>query len=415
MKDIILVLAIMGVNVFFSLSPIIGYTYSGAENSKVYIIYCVLIMILNVILFFKTFLFRRYRMNWRQLLAFLIPFIVTINFLISGLDSQGFNPNATKFFCYFLLWSVPAIYAGIYVSVTNIFTYLAKWFEVVMLIFSGGIICSILIPLLKGIGFTSIGGATYQSASYIAAIAFGLNLYFINFGENHFRFKFTENELYKAMMKILLLVQIICLFISGGRGGVVLLATYTIYISVSVMFQKKISSKLKYIFSILILFFILLVSLSFLMENEFFVKGFNRVFEFISPDGGVNWEGTSNRDDVYASAISLIQQRPLFGYGMYGIWKFGNYPHNFFLEVLLNGGFVYLLIVAFCGLSLIIKLYHMINFCVTNRLIIIIGLYPLVMLMFSGTYTTSSEFWFTLSFILCYSLKRYNHSNEGEV
>lgn len=47
---------------------------------------------------------------------------------------------------------------------------------------------------------------------------------------------------------------------------------------------------------------------------------------------------SSNREDFYSIAISLLKENPFIGIGLFGDRAFGAYVHNFILEVLLNFG-----------------------------------------------------------------------------
>ena len=49
----------------------------------------------------------------------------------------------------------------------------------------------------------------------------------------------------------------------------------------------------------------------------------------------------SGRSDLYSELFSLIIQKPLFGYGVYGEWQFVHWnAHNFYIEILFHFGFV---------------------------------------------------------------------------
>lgn len=137
------------------------------------------------------------------------------------------------------------------------------------------------------------------------------------------------------------------------------------------------------------------------MQNDVFRTGYMRATQFLAPGGGINWEGTSGRDVVYLNTIHLIEQRPVLGYGLYGMWDVINYyPHNLFLEVLLQGGIVYLIIFSWMLLLFVRKLFRMVKTDRRYRILGILFLYPFVMLMFSGTYLNTSQFWFAVVFVL---------------
>ena len=74
------------------------------------------------------------------------------------------------------------------------------------------------------------------------------------------------------------------------------------------------------------------------------------------------------------------------------------YPHNFFLEVTEQGGVLYLLFWIVMLVFLARKIDAMI---VHEHLYILfpLAIYPAVFLMFSGTYTITSMFWFVICYV----------------
>lgn len=404
-KILIPILGVMGVNIFFSASSIIGYQYKGAEDSKVYIVFMVLVALLNLFLFFKQLLLHSFRITYRELIVILLPLIIFSFFLIRGGINSGFSPLSTTYFSYFLIWIVPALYAAIYIYKANLYGQLGKYMEIVMVLFTFSVMFTTLLPFVQGVHFTTLGGATYQTASYIAAFAYGLNLYFLINGNRHERFKFTKLRIYKWISILFLFIQLFGIFFSGGRGGIVLFTIYTLYFLVTIIIRKEKKTVFKTLLGLISFVVIILAILPKLLEDPRFNWAFNRVFQFISFDSGVNWEGSSGRDVVYSNAIDLIIQKPLFGYGLFGFWDISGYPHNLFLEILLNGGIVYLVFFIFVIVILLIKLLKMIKYKPDNKLLMVLLLYPLTMLMFSGTYMVNAQMWFILAFIFICNVK----------
>src|SRR5690606_30091320 len=111
---------------------------------------------------------------------------------------------------------------------------------------------------------------------------------------------------------------------------------------------KSSSSMLKIIFSSIFIITLLVIFWPKLMEYPEFEKSFSRVFSYISSEG-IEWDSTSGRNDLYEKAIEYISKSPIIGYGVFGMFsEFGFYPHNLILEVLLQGGLVYLILILFC-------------------------------------------------------------------
>ena len=410
MRNTILILGIMSNNIFFTIASIIGYEYSGSGESKIFIIYSVLVAALNILIFIIDYFRRKFSITYKDLFLLIIPFFMIANYGIVKIINSYISVYATNSILYFLLWSGVAIYIGVYVSRNNLLDSLVKYLEVIMWIFSLAIIFSLIIPFVNGKEFSSLGGSSYQTASYVSAFSYGINLYFIFYGNNHVRFKFTKVKGYNLICDLLLLFQLLGILISGGRGGIILFIVYNIYIFFSVMKRMDKKNIIKIIRFIFLSIIIILILFPILMKNHLFIEGFSRVFSFISHDGGINWSGTSGRDEIYINAINMIMKRPILGYGIYGV---EGYPHNIILEILIHGGVIYLAFVLFVFICFINKLRVLIRKNCKYRIISIIFIYPIIMLLFSGTYTNFSELWFVLSLVFsCKSTIIKENKNE---
>ncbi|MFR6018301.1 MAG: O-antigen ligase family protein [Paraclostridium sordellii] len=405
MKILIPVFGMMSINIFFAICGLIGYEYGGIENSKIYIIYCITIAIFNIYICFKNIIANN-KINKQDCLFIMAPFYASILYLSRGIPNGYININSTKFFIYFILWSVPAIYAAIYVCRKKLLYSIVKWIDIIMIIYAVSIIFTIIIPFFKGIKFDTLGGSTYQNASYIAANAYGIILYFLFYGKNYERFKFTQTKIYFCISLVFICLQLIGIFISGGRGGIVLTFVYTILISFLVIKEKNKKNILVYFVYILLIITIFTILIPILMKNDVFISGYKRVFEFISSDGSINWDGTSNRNNVYKNAIDLIIEKPILGYGVFGYLSISPNPHNLILEILIGGGIVYLILSIIFSFGIFIKMLNLIKSDKRNLILLILMLYPITMLMFSGTYISNSEFWFVLTCIIVQPINR---------
>ena len=108
---------------------------------------------------------------------------------------------------------------------------------------------------------------------------------------------------------------------------------------------------------------------------------------------------TSDRDITYGDALDAFYESPAFGYGIYKYAdKLGFYPHNIFLQVMVQGGVFYLIIFVTFITVLFVKALRMLKDS-TNSLLIIIALYPFVLLLFSGSYTRDPLFWFLVTYL----------------
>ena len=405
MKNIIPIFGMLSLDMFFIIITMFGLEYKGAEESSIYIIYCIIVGILNILLIPYYFIIERKYMKMTKILFLLLPCIPVICFMFN-IDNEGINSLKLDFFKYFILWGVPAIYAAVYVNAKDLFRNMVKWFEVVMILATISIFISAIINFSMNIKFQSLGGATYQTASYVSAFAYGINLYFIFLGKDQERFSFTKTIIYYVLNKVFLVVQLLGIAITGGRGGAVLALIYTIYISINVIREKKIKNVTKWTIYILVLFIALLIAQSLFLKNNLIINSINRILSYVSKDGIV-WKETSGRDIIFGEAIDLIKDKPIFGYGLYGFLDvYPQYPHNIFLEFMLNGGVIYT-IIQLIILGIIFNKYRKIsNLNKNNKFFMILLLYPITLLMFSGSYMRNSAFWFVITLILTCDYKK---------
>ena len=104
---------------------------------------------------------------------------------------------------------------------------------------------------------------------------------------------------------------------------------------------------------------------------------------------------TSGRDVIYANALSIIEESPIFG-SYYLIPKgvgAGGYPHNYFLEVFMTTGIVGGVIFVALVLYSLFKSYNLIRAQHFSSWIVVLYLQILVYGMFSTGLYTSQDFW----------------------
>lgn len=403
-----LFISIFSANFYFTIRAVLGLNNMAEDSDLFYRMYLFMIFIAILIIFLKQINLIKPTVSKNEIWIFVIFGVVLFQFILSGYNNSSFNENAVTFFIYFIIWVIPVCLSSIIILKKNLTLDLLKFLEIYMILITIGVTRAYIIPSLTGVPIEYYGGATYQTASYLAAFAFGLNLFLVSSPVNIKKeLYFSKIKLFKIIYFAMFPIQFSAVFLSGGRGGGILLI---IFIG---LFLIKNLIKLSLINIIFSLFFVILFSaispliFNALNSNIMFSNGFNRVFEFVSLSEGINWSGTSNRDQVYLNALSLIMDKPILGYGLYGFWNYTGYPHNIFLEILLQGGIVFLLICTIISLHLLWKLskiYKVDNLLV--YLISIILIYSLVHLSFSGTYLIHSEFWFCIFTLILYNFNK---------
>jgi len=396
------ILAMLGSNFFFAVSAIIGLDYAGIENSNVFLVYTVIVFIANGVLYIRTVNQNGGKLSIMDVSVFLLLGVIIISYLLPSLSTGRLNPMSTMFLRNFVAFTLPSIIAAICVSKMRAFSEIANLLELVMLTLSLSIIVKVILPYFQGQRFLTFAGAVYhQTGSYLAAFAFGLNLYFLLNGNHHERLAPFRTRFYRGVCLLLLVVQVLGFVLPGGRGGFVLGVTYFLFIVFSQVTTRSLRRLFRVLLLVLFLAAIIGASWPLLMQNNLFVSGFNRATQFISTGARIDWTGTSGRDSVYQNALHLIKESPVIGYGIFGMYEVtGNYPHNLFLEILLQGGVIFLVMAVSILFLFTRKLRHMIREDKSNAILTILFLYPIVMLMFSGTYLNTPQFWFVIVFVL---------------
>lgn len=401
-----LTLSVFKTELFFSLSAFFGYTYLGSDSSPIYVLLMTSIGVLSIG-YCVYVLFKEPRLMISELLLlFGVPLFVMVALMISkGVSSSSLGIQQSQF-NQFLGFSVPSLFLGWYLAKRKVD--LTKPLFWVMLLISAGSIAAILVPFSTGRGFVVMGGASYQTASYYTAFAFGMNLYFISHRTFHKNIKILQSQTTRIILIILLILQAFMLIVPGGRGAFVLMFAYIGLFFLSLIRKENVLPILYSVIIVVLALFLMDWLLLRLINNAIFNRGLTRAIAFIGPGGKINWEGSSGRLPIYQESLRAFKESPLIGYGLYRYLSkvsFGIYPHNLFLEILLQGGLVYLGVWLVSLFAILKKLHRMIRYDRKNLLLLYVGLYPIVMLMFSGSYLSTGLFWFSIAFVVGFHIK----------
>ncbi len=328
-------------------------------------------------------------------------FTLTLLYLGACFVSFLFNFNANyayeKYFYFFIVFSLPSILWGIEFGQEGPdgLSWLAKWLEPISWLIS--VYCTLVVLLPNLSGDVELRGYAYQSHSYYAALAFGLLLFYVGYEERDQRFAFFKSKIATIVRLVLICIMPIAVISTGGKGGFVLMLVYVV-MYLLLKDRKKPLLSIAYIVGGIVC---LLVVVYIISNNRFLSDKLSFVTNYINFDTlSIDMTNTSNRNIVYAEALQLIEERPFLGYGIISYMPLmtttGQYPHNYFLEVLLQGGTLYLMVVLFTLFCFFRKLLKQIKYDSNARIIAYLFIYTFIMLMFSGTYLTTSLFWFTL-------------------
>lgn len=400
MRELVFTITLNISYLFFAINSILGKEYKGVDESSSYILSITGFIALSLIFIIGDFLFKK-EVPLRKInfLFYLIPLIFCFIYLI---ESQ-FNKATYNYFILYLAFSFPATYIGTYVATNKSLKSMAKWWELVSLIITLGLIISF--PKIVFLKEVSLGGASYQSISYMAAYAYSINLFSLLFRDKYPRFKFFQSKLFNAISFLFLFFQIICVFISGGRGGFVV-----VFFSSVIMLYKKfkghiIRGKVILVSIAIILSIILLPKILPEEVKNTIQIGSGRVFSYISSEG-IDMSESSGRDIVYSTVTKSIIEQPIIGHGIFNANASEHAAHNIFLEFLLQGGIMYFLFWIMILVLLYYKYIRTLKVDNINLLLIPIAIYPFIELLFSGSYMTTSLFWFVIAYVFNFKSKK---------
>ena len=318
-------------------------------------------------------------------------------------------PSDTSFFLYLICFAIPAICVALNIDQDEGLKGIMKWLDVFLPLFAIAFIF-----MIKNIMIIKLEGehmAYGQSTSYFSAFCFVIDVFLLRY--NHYpKFRIAEKKSYK-FLKIVLLPYfvIICLF-SGGRGAAVLILIVILY-NINVL-KKFLSIYFwKFVAAFFLLLIIATIGLYRLSPDYFdlFVSNFDRISALFS-DGGINTSASSGRDNIWIDAINLWGESPLLGYGLFSYMNvFYVRPHNIFIEILLQGGLILLVVFCYILIRSVVKYKHMIEMDKGQIFLMPFIIYISTLLMFSSSYWFETFFWFILVYIYRYRFGIINNKS----
>lgn len=393
MKKAFFVFTLFLSELFLTICSFLGFEYAGNESSSMFTIVILLAGALSfIILLYDTN--KELRTSFFPIFVVLLPILLLINTVMEDTGSTNESSTLWGYFKIAIGYILPICVTAIYIAKDGLRFY-SKEIHVAMLLITIATFLSIRNSVADiSLGF---GGASYQTLAYYAALAFCLNLCYILYNDDLDKFKIFNAKWYYYFSYLLLVIQIAACLISGGRGGFV-------YLAVCSTFMLLRTGKMSKLFSVLAFGITLLIVVNALGPNsrvlDIISSQSERTFSYITKSG-IDMTETSERDLVYDHAVNYIKDNLFMGGGVFGYRiEFGGYPHNFFLEVLMQGGILFLLCWIYI-LFLVSKKMHVLMKNQQDFLLLPIALYPATMLLFSGTYLWTPVFWFVI--VYCFT------------
>lgn len=389
MKQLFALLPLFSTIIFFTICGALNLKFGGSDDSPAFKITVFLFGLFGAGVTFWEILKKELPLSrsfW--IFVVLLPLLITTSCYV---EVAFHNISQSKAFNHLLMmgaFSYTCIVSTIYIAEKG-FRHFAKWMDIFMLILTLAAYNAINNTLLGGkIG---VGGASYQTLSYYCAFAFNLNLCGILFGHVTERFAIFKTELFKKMSYFFLLIQLAGCFLGGGRGA-------TIYLVMNALLLLIVSKRLsRTLMSASVIGSIILVGAKIMQEtmlSDILGRRIERAFSFIDSDG-VHGE---DRFDLYRMAWDYCKESHLMGTGIFTSNNDMFFPHNFFMELLIQGGVLYCLVWV---LLLIVLFYRGVTLLKLEKdyYLIPIFCFPLTVLLFSGSYTITPLFWFFTIYI----------------
>lgn len=411
MAGFLLTFCLFVTTVFLTIIPIFGISYNGADESPLYIITVLGTNGLGIFYIIIQEIMHHKKAQGRGVWPYFIPLFILLLFMIEvafgklGLSDYSMKISV-KILSFFYACAASGIFVGTYCYRYDKFYLIAKNLEPLAILCSIGLIVSLPSMYVEGNVSSSIGGGGgHQTISYVAAICFAIFLISLKckITDKRYRYKCFQNSYYRVLATILLIANAIICIIGGGRGGAVLLII-NIIICLYYLSRKHFWRTVFFIALGITAFYFLSTNVSLWGIDVMFQQGFERAFAFIGSEG-IDMSQTSERDVVYRIAQQLINEAPPWGYGIFYQYvlcqKYINQPycHNIFYELMLQGGLLYLLLGIFVYIQMMIKGNKIILHGSFNLFLIAIVTYPVVLLMFSGTYLLTPTYWFSAIYI----------------
>jgi len=383
---------------FFSVSGLIDYQYGGAEESPIYVQYVVFVFIAIVMAYLVSYIKIRKITNTE--LGFYLFFL----FLIGNHLAWVMLDNETRLWndnlIFFLSMGIIGFFAARVIYAFDAWREVIRLTECVAIVIAIGLLITIVQPFLGGFQVRGIGGASYQAASYYAAMCFGLIGIATFRLERDYRYRVCRTWVFTVLNITLMVGLFVATLLNGGRGAFVLLTLYLLLVIYWIATKHGMTYRGLARFSVVALAVPVGLILAFqkITQDPLLASGFNRAIAFLASTDGrlIDLEGgSSGRDHVYAVALRGIAESPWLGHGAFGHWEKVIHPHNLFFDLVLQFGVpVAFMLVLIVGALVLIRLKPM----STEKVwLLTLSLYPFVNLMFSSGYFRTSLFWFALA------------------
>ena len=391
--------------------PLVELLKTFAVNVRVstYLLYNYSVFTVSITATILSIVARRCKLTIHIVKGVALIVLILLIYIVYGI----FVNEDRTYFLYFVLWAIPALMVSLLIPVSNN-TKIVSLLEIISLIMGVTAFISAMKYLTSGISHLntlSFGGTNYQGLAYTAAFCVGLELYFAFVIEDTCKLRFFRRGIGKTVEALTAFIAAFAVFVSGGRGGLLLLILNIILCFFMVQTKIKTSKSNVRIRSVFFLILAVCLACMFISKygkNEMVGSSLERLSTIMTLEDSESTY-TAGRITIVSNAIQLIKEKPLFGYGLFNLKDtYGMvYPHNIILETWMHAGFFYMLF----WLGIVIRLWIMSYRLIADRSsqnawIVFFIAYSTIFLNVSGTYLWCSEIWFSIGVMLSYNALR---------
>lgn len=244
-------------------------------------------------------------------------------------------------------------------------------------------------------------GLDYQAISYMASYASSLTMYYLmNWNEVGWFWVF-KSKICKFFMSGTIIINILAMLISGGRGGVAVFGFLVIFMMWFYIKKNKISTNMlaKVIFIACFMCIAVFFSIRYVANVSISTSGFNRIVNAIM------YGESSGRDLIHACAITIFKEKPFFGHGIGAVfYTLGNHAHSVFYDILIEAGIVGIIILFILIYIVSKKMFRLFKRNTTNTIWIIMFLDGFVMSLFSSYYLVQLPALGAIAYILAINI-----------
>lgn len=396
-------LSIMIPFLFFAVLAIFSIEYKGVSESSIYIGTLSLSNFLYGIFYISKQITREKFFVTEIFFLFLILFFISYVVILFFFDETFDKDFLYSFLVLVMPVSLFALDLGRNTNGIEIIKKILFSFSLIILLSIAIVIPKMMRMDLNDL-ITFYGGGHYQGFAYLASFSFLVFLvYFLFYLKSY-------SKIVRFCFGLVFFVHVLGVFLSGARGGIMVVILGAFFcLSLKYSFVRIFYLILRSMPFVVVLYVV--IGFYFRSYQDRFYDSFQRLFSYIG-EGGLDMSKTSNRDLLYDESLKLISERPIFGYGIfdYQLLTNGWYPHNFFLEILLQGGIFYLLIWLLILVLFFFKLAFLLRSSKCHFYILPFVLYSFIQLLASGTYLLEPFFWFSIIYVFTAKIKCLNIS-----